>query len=135
MPRAIASAGLRKRTSRPSTSSRPSSKRSAPAIDARELGSSGAKQAGDAEHFAGVQREADVREHAADVEPFDAQQLGAARDAHLRKVLAQIAVRHQPHQLRHGHLIDRPRRHVPRRRACTVMRRPMRNTSSSRCVM
>jgi hypothetical protein len=46
-----------------------------------------------------VQRKADRRTSAPPAQPLDAQQLGAARDADLRKVLAEIAVGHQPHEL------------------------------------
>ena len=75
-------------------------------------------------------------EHAADAER--ARRAAARRRASARtfgKVLGQIAVDHQPHELGHGR---------PRRSGCvvtwrpsrsTVMRRPMRNTSSSRCEM
>ena len=49
--------------------------------DARQFGSPGAQQARDAEHFAGVQRKADIGEHAADADVVDPQQLGAARGA------------------------------------------------------
>ena len=65
MPRAIASAGLRKRTS-PAVDEQPPVVEPIGAGDhARELGAAGAEQPGDAEHFAGVQREADVGQHAA----------------------------------------------------------------------
>ncbi len=90
MPRAMASAG----------------------DDPRELGASGAQQAGDADHFAGVQREADVRQSAWDSHAIDAQQLGAALDARLRKMLLEIAIRHQTHELGDAHLADRSRRDV-----------------------
>ena len=80
---------------------------------AGELRPPGTQQAGNAEHLTGMQREADVRQHAANVEPFDAQQLGAALGPHLRKVLGEIPVRHQPHELRHGDLVDRSGRDMP----------------------
>ena len=66
---------------------------------ARQLGAARAEQPGDADHFTGAQAEADVVQRALAAEALDPQQLVAGVDATLGKVLLEIAIGHQPHEL------------------------------------
>ena len=81
MPCAIASAGLRKRTSRPSTTSRPSSNRSAPATT-RASSVRPAPSRPEMPSTSPACSEKLMSDRTPPhVEPLDAQQLGAALDA------------------------------------------------------
>ena len=69
---------------------------------AGQLRASGPKEAGDAEDLATPQDEADVADEPAPREVLDAQELVAGSAAAPRVVLADLAVRHEPHELRDG---------------------------------
>ena len=96
---------------------RPASESIGAGQHARELGSTGAEQPGDADDLAGAQAEADVVQRAVAAEPLDLQQLLAGRHAALGKVIFEIAIGHQSHQRVDRHLRQRRRRHMPCRPA------------------
>ena len=135
-PRRWPAAARRCAPARPRTSIRARVNRIGADDRARQLGAAGADQARDAEDLAAVEREADVVQHAAPREPFDAQQLVAAcRPRRARVLLGDVAVGHQPHELPTE--TSRRWRSVAtcRPSRSTVTRWPMRNTSSRRCEM
>ena len=124
MPWRIASAGVRKRDL-PVALDAAGVRSIGAGEHARQLAPAGAEQPRDADHFAGAQAEADVAQHAAAAESFDPQQLLARGGALLRKVIAEIAIGHQPHELGDRHV--RQQRVVTSRPSrSTVTRWPMR---------